>query len=281
MIFSAACSAPTAPVPPPSTNPLPIQPPVNVAPVISSITASAARAEVDEWIAISADVADPETALDKLTYTWTAEVGEFAGTGRAVMWRLPQGRAMTPLDLRVTLTVIETYDSVDSAGLPIKREHRVERSATLSRVHDSKAELSAMAVHFLVDLFGDSSVRPEMCVADFSDACRGKAEELRDIEHNRSEFLILSATARVTSVTLDAARTSGSLDLACSFRDRHLPSGKEGTSEGTCRIGGIYEQGRWWLCTSTFAGICGSCDGPAGLRRMTMREFFLAGIRDR
>lgn len=282
VVLCGACASPSAPVPPqtpPSTQPP--TPPVNTAPVLSSITASVARAEVNEWIAITADVEDAETPVDALAYAWAADAGEFAGTGRVVAWRLPSGKTDTPLDLKVTLTVIESYGSIDSAGVPVRLEHRIVRNATLSRVHDSPAELSKMAIHFLVDLFGNSSVKPEMCLVDFSDACRGKLDELHDIQTNRSEFLILAATARVTSVTLDAARTSASIDAPCAFRDRHLPTGKEGTSAGTCKLTAVYENRRWWLCSSGFQGTCGSCDATSALRPMTMREFFLSGLRDR
>jgi hypothetical protein len=279
----SGCSSPIAPVTPP-TPPPSVQPPpppapvVNTAPVLSAITASVARAEVNQSIEIKATVTDAETAPDKLTYVWTSDVGEFTGAGAVVTWRLAAGKSPTPLDLKVTLTVVETYDSFDSAGRPIKAENKVSRTETLTRVHDSVAELSAMSTRFLVDLFGNSSVKPDQCLVDFSDACPGKRDELHDIENNRTEFLILSATARVTSVVVDGARNNASIDLACEFRDRHLKDGKEGTSRGTCVLTAVYEKNRWWLCSSHFAGSCGSCAVPYSNRPMTMREFFLSGI---
>jgi len=281
VVAVSGCSSPIAPVtpPPPSVQPPPPPAPVvNTAPVLSAITASAARAEVNQSIEIKATVTDAETAPDKLTYVWTSDAGEFTGTGAVVTWRLAAGKSPTPLDLKVTLTVVETYDSFDTAGRPIKAENKVSRTETLTRVHDSVAELSAMSTRFLVDLFGNSSVKADQCLVDFSDACRGKSDELHDIEHNRSEFLILSATARVSSVVIAADRNTASIDLSCEFRDRHLPTGKEGVSRGTCKLTAVYERNRWWLCSSAFEGSCGSCAVPYARRPMTMREFFLSGI---
>jgi hypothetical protein len=283
LILSSACAGPAAPLPPPPPStqpPPPPPPPPNAAPVIASITAPVARAEVNEPIVITAKIEDAETAADKLTYTWEANAGTFSGAGPAVTWRLEPGATQTPIDLKVTLTVTEPYDALQNGQL-VKLEHKVVREVTLTRVHDSRAELSAMTLRFLIDLFGNSSVRPEQCVVDFSNSCPGKFDELDDIEDNRSEFLILSASARIVNVALDAARTSASVDAQCSFRDRKLPGGKEGVSEGMCRFTAVYEQRRWWLCSSHFEGSCGSCATPSRLRRMTMREFFLAGHRDR
>jgi hypothetical protein len=50
----------------------------------------------------------------------------------------------------------------------ITSEHRVSRSASDFRVHDSVKEIS---------LFGHSSISPDACVVDFSDACSGEADE--------------------------------------------------------------------------------------------------------
>jgi hypothetical protein len=282
IVAAGACSSPSAPAPP--TPPPSVQPPpppapvVNAAPVLSAIKASVTRAEVNQAVELKAEVTDAETDVDKLKYEWTSDAGEFTGTGRVVTWKLAPGKTATPIDLKVTLTVTETYDSFDNAGQPIKAENKVARTETLTRVHDSVAELSAMSMRFLVDLFGNSSVKADQCLVDFSDACPGKRDELHDIENNRTEFLILSATARVTSVTFDGARNNASIDLSCEFRDRHLKDGKEGTSRGTCRLTAVYERNRWWLCSSHFEGSCGSCAVPYANRPMTMREFFMMGI---
>ena len=283
IVTAGACS-PAAPTPPPTTPPPAVQPPpppapvVNAAPVLSSIKASVARAEVNQAVELTAEVTDAETDIAKLKYEWTSDAGEFTGTGRVVSWKLAPGKAATPIDLKVTLTVTETYDSFDNAGQAIKAENKVSRTETLTRVHDSVAELSAMGMRFLVDLFGNSSVKADQCLVDFSDACPGKRDELHDIENNRTEFLILSATARVTAVAFDSGRNNATIDLACEFRDRHLKDGKEGTSRGTCTLTAVYERNRWWLCSSHFAGSCGSCAVPYANRPMSMREFFLSGI---
>ena len=148
------------------------------------------------------------------------------------------------------------------------------------RVHDSVAEISKMSVKFLVDDFGNSNVAPDACLVDFWDGCPGKGKELSDIKNNRANFLLLGATATVNSVTFNGDRTFADVTVACAFHDRHLPTGLEGTSSGNCLLTAVYQQNRWWLCDSSFSGTCGSCASPsmAG-RRMTMEEFFMAGIR--
>jgi hypothetical protein len=70
LILSSACAGPAAPLPPPPPStqpPPPPPPPPNAAPVIASITAPVARAEVNEPIVITAKIEDAETAPDKLT----------------------------------------------------------------------------------------------------------------------------------------------------------------------------------------------------------------------
>ena len=282
-LLFGGCSAPTAPAPPapPNTQPPPPPPPPapNVAPVIASITASRSRAEVEDAIVITAAVTDAETPVENLKYAWAVEVGEITGEGRVVTVKVPRNTKPTPIELKVTLTVTESYAGTNASGQLATLEHRVVQSATLTRVHDSAAELSAMSLRFLLDLFGNSRVPADQCVVDFWTGCPGKDAELDDIKNNRAEFLILDASAKVTAVNVDGARTNASIDLACEFRDRKLPNGTEGVSKGTCRLTAVYQNNRWWLCTSTFEGTCGSCATPQAVRQMSMREFFLAGHR--
>ena len=188
-LLVGGCSAPTAPAPPapPNTQPPPPPPPPapNVAPVIASITASRSRAEVEDAIVITAAVTDAETPVENLKYTWAVEVGEITGEGRVVTVKVPRNTKPTPIELKVTLTVTESYAGTNASGQLATLEHRVVQSATLTRVHDSAAELSAMSLRFLLDLFGNSRVPADQCVVDFWTGCPGKDAELDDIKKNR------------------------------------------------------------------------------------------------
>jgi hypothetical protein len=269
---SCGATAPATPTPPPP----PIAPPPNAAPQIQSLTLSVARVEVDTDVDVTVVVSDAETAVDQLGYEWTASVGSFSGSGRAVKWRLPKGAVTTPVNATITVTVTEPYQALDGTTI-VTRQHRVPRESDPVRVHDSPAEVSRMVLTFLVDYFGNSSVGPDACVVDFSDTCPGKEEERRDIETNRREFFIFSATASIGSISFNGAMTTSEVAAPCEFRDRHLSDGREGTSRGTCVLTAVYHDNRWWLCTSRFLGTCGSC--IMGSRPMSMREFFLSGLR--
>lgn len=246
-------TTPTAPTSPAATpTPTPSQPVVNAPPVIQSITVGTTRAEVGQDVTLTAAVADAETPVDKLSFVWTAPVGQFSGSGATVTWRLPQGAAATPVDVAATLQVVEQYQDVDSAGRPITRENRVSADAAPIRVHDSPAEIATISIRFLVDYFGNSSVSPDTCLGDFSDNCRGKADERNDIEANRRNFVILSAAAHVDSIAFDSAMTSADVVAPCTFHDKRLDTGALGTSDGDCLLTAVYENRRWWLCESHF-----------------------------
>ena len=57
---------------------------------------------------------------------------------------------------------------------------------------DAVTLIGRMASAFL-NRFSASNVSPDACLVDFSDNCRGKSDELSDIEYNRSHFFILGA----------------------------------------------------------------------------------------
>ena len=247
LLCGAACGGPSVPTPPPPPPPPP--PVVNNAPVINAIRVSASRAEVEQDVEVTADVSDAETNPDQLTYEWTATAGTLSGTGGIVHWKLAQGAAQTPLDVTVTLVVIERYTVVENS-VPVTRENRVTQTSEPIRVHDSDAELTKMSLTFLVDYFGNSSISPDACVVDFSDSCRGKIEELHDIEHNRQTFTILSADVKVVSLWISPDRMSAEIMTSCVFHDKEIATGKEGTTKGDCFLTAVYERNRWWLCTS-------------------------------
>jgi len=254
-----ASNSPT-PVTPPSSSGGPSSgPSVNLAPVIESITSSSERVEVDSEITLTANVKDQETSIDQLTFQWKATAGTFSGDGSSVKWRAPKD-IKTPADYEISLTVTETYGTPDSSG---KRPQNVTTATAPSvRVHDSPKELGDMSVQFLTD-FAHSSVPPNTCLRDFTDSCRGKADERGDIEANRVHFDIQSFSLTLRSVTVATNGLSANMTVACSFTsktiacdpgDKACVVGDTGTAKGDCLLTGKYENRRWWLCDSHFAG---------------------------
>jgi hypothetical protein len=92
----------------------------------------------------------------------------------------------------------------------------------------------------------------------------GKADEISDItaNRNRTGVQIESAAFPPPSVTLNPARTSAEVFTRCTFTDRYT-NGTRGTVTGTCHLTAVYDNFRWFLCTSAFEGPFSSTD-PAG-----------------
>jgi hypothetical protein len=267
-VLAAGCggSTPTTPreVPTP-----PAAVVTNTPPVIDAITASQSRVEIDTDVTLTATVRDAETPVSQLRYEWRADTGTINGDGATVTWRAPHELA-APVDVVVRLTVTET---LPSGGLQVS----VNGTSPAIRVHDSPKELGALAMTFLGD-FANSSVSPTTCVRDFSDNCRGKADEKADIESNREHFSILNSSLRLRNVRISSSRLSADIAVDCSFTSRIVKCepgsagcavGTIGTVAGNCALTGVYEQSRWWLCTSSFSGS----QVPDGFRS------FLAAIR--
>ena len=261
--FFFACggssNSPT-PVTPPSSSGGPSSgPSVNLAPVVESITLSSERVEVDSEITLTASVKDQETPSDQLKFEWKAAAGTFTGEGSSVKWRAPKD-IKTPADYEISLTVTETYGTADSSG---KRPQNVTTASAPSvRVHNSPKELGDMSVQFLTD-FAHSSVPPNTCLRDFTDSCRGKADERGDIEANRAHFEIQGFSLTLRSVNVATSALSANMTVACSFTsktiacdpgDKACVVGDTGTAKGDCLLTGKYENRRWWLCDSHFAG---------------------------
>jgi hypothetical protein len=237
---AAACNSSMAPAPSPPP------PAPNTPPAIQSVTVDRERVDAGEDVEVTAVVEDAETALDQLTYTWTASpaAGTFVGSGRQVVWRAPGGQA-TPDTYTLTLTVTERYQS---AGGPA--EHRVSSGATI-HYNDSPAEVGAIAAAFIKD-FGTFEVTPEECVRYFSDTCSGKMDELRDIEWNRANVHIHSSEFSVSEVTFDQTMTSGTVSGPCTFEDTPNGGAQRIRTSGTCFMTTVYESGKWFLCSSNF-----------------------------
>lgn len=242
------------------TNPGPVTPPpANQPPVIESISAARQRIEVDEEVALAATVRDAETPIEQLIFEWAADGGTFSGQGPSVSWR-PAADAATPGDVVVRLTVREMYGTAPPGGQ--RPEHRVTATSPAIRVHNSPRELGDLAMRFLSD-FANSSVSADACVREFSDSCRGKEQERSDIEDNRRYYEVLSSSLRLREVTVAGDRLTGSMRVNCGFTSRikechsGIPNCSVGGIEsvdGDCLLSAVYEQNRWWLCNSNFAG---------------------------
>lgn len=166
--WSCGGSNPITPTPPPigggGGGGLPTTPPVNNAPIIESITVQGSRvrqpanfADLAESIAVSAKVRDDETAVDQLTYAWTATTGSFAGTGANVTWVAPSTapaavQGATPATVTITLTLTEKYGH---PGGPLSFEQSVSKTAPVA-LHDSVKEVGDMSRQFLLD-FSDTN----------------------------------------------------------------------------------------------------------------------------
>jgi len=130
------------------------------------------------------------------------------------------------------------------------------------RVHNSPKELGDLSLQFLGD-FANSNISVSTCLRDFTDSCRGKAEERNDIEANRAHYEILNSSLTLRSVNVASNGLSASMTVACSFTsrikacdpgDKACVVGDVGTARGDCLLTGKYENRRWWLCDSNFAG---------------------------
>jgi hypothetical protein len=254
LTFGAACGG--SPIDPGSDPP---PPPANQPPVIDSITLSGGRIEIDGDVTVTASVRDAETAIDQLTFEWAADGGTFSGQGPTVTWR-PPSDAVTPADFVIRLTVRELYGTAPAGGT--RPEHRITRSSDSIRVHDSPRELGDLALRFLTD-FANSAVSADSCVREFSDGCRGKADERSQIEDNRQNYEILSSSLRLKGVSVAANRLTGAMTVDCGFTSRikrcvpgisNCSVGGIERVAGDCLLTGVYEQNRWWLCDSNFSG---------------------------
>lgn len=265
-VLSGCGASPTGPNPP-----APPPPPVVTPPAITSLTVAATRTEVERTVAVAVQVEDAEKPPAALTYVWSAAVGTFTGTGPSVTWVVPKGSVTTPLDVVLTVTVIEPYQVLEGNQL-INREHRVTRESAPIRVHDSVAEISTMVRTFLVDYFGNINVSPDACLVDFStnrSLCpSGRDAEYSDLVDNRAEYAaITEVQVRVDNVTINDPGTFASVFAPCLFRSQKK-NGEREAYAGNCELTAVYDKGRWWLCESYFRNpVPISINGAWPLRR--------------
>ena len=235
-------------------------PPANSPPVIRSITASTPRTEFDRPVEFTVVAEDQETAPAALTYEWSADAGGFTGTGARVTWTAPRA-ATTPATYAIRVTVVERYQALGSNGQIVTNEYRVASDPVPVRVHNSRQELEEMGMRFLRN-FANSDVSVEGCLTEFSNSCRGKEDERNDIEFNREHYKILSSSLNFTSANIFPNQLEAQVFVACSFTSQvtkcEPPAewggpctvGEIEVATGTCRLGAVYEQSKWWLCES-------------------------------
>jgi hypothetical protein len=254
MVIAACGSTPAGPGP---VTPPPTQP-VNVPPTIESLAIGVERAEVGDDVAVTATVRDPETAITDLQFAWSADAGTFSGVGPSVKWHPPTDRA-TPADYAMRLTVTETYGFADTSGVRPKNIVSATSAATV-RVHNSPKEIGDMSVGFLRD-FATSAIPADLAVRDFSDNCKGKADERSNVADNRVYYQILASSLNLLNASVATSRMNGNSKVACGFTSlvKACQPGrldcKVGSTEkvaGDCVLTSVYEQRRWWLCDSHF-----------------------------
>jgi hypothetical protein len=223
----------------------------NTAPVIRSIAAQGRRlrqppsfADYGETIQVMVVVEDAETAPAQLGYQWLACGGTFIGTGPQVDWTAP---IIGTLPSNCTVEVIVTDGP-----------HVIVRSIVV-RLHDSRHEIREMALLFL-NQFADSTIPAEKVVQNFSNSCKGKVDEEKQIEINRRDYRILSYKYGEPSVTIGFGGV-------CPFRNRSadacfrmpagwtstkLSNGSLETVTGVSHVTAVYRNMEWRLCDSDY-----------------------------
>jgi hypothetical protein len=242
-------------------------------PVIRAITVPTSRVEAGANITLTATVEDAETPLTQLAYQWAASAGTISGSGTTATWTMPAG-IKTGVNVTISLTVVDTYDAVVNNQV-VKQQFTVIGTSSVFRVHDSVAETKELARRFLIDLFGNSAVPVEACLADFTELGRcaeGKRKERDDIVEHRKNYVVVSA-----QIDSQTARFFGSNDgevrSISRFRDRVIATGFVGDFCGDFVLTTVYAEGRWWLCESTLdRSYQPSCPNTSGMSRIWGRR---------
>ena len=251
----------------PSTQP-------NLAPVVSNMTVQpprpdqpAALASIGDRISLTVSVNDAETPAAQLTYQWAAvpSVGTFSGTGAAVQWTAP-ATLLSPQTVALTVTIVERYQEPGTNGLPVDREHRVQRSTAI-KVHNTQKEVTDMAIDFWQLFLTPSITNPDVVLHNFSTTCddgAGRAAERADIiDHRNNVAEVLNYTLTPpTFFEYDfgsrsvCSRKSGlsvgdtCVEVPVFVRERLKGSTSPREVRGTGYLTGVYENAQWRLCYS-------------------------------
>ena len=220
------------------------------APTIKSMAAQGTRlrqpplfADHGETIRVSAVVEDADTPAAQLRYDWHACGGTFTGSGAQVEWK-------APTDVSSPTCTIELI--VDDGS-------RITTGSVVVRLHDSEVEVGALALEFLTE-FADSHIPAELAVRNFWTGCPGRADELKDVERNRRDYLHVSheyGDATVTVAFGGMCKTKAAdacVITPVEWRSTYLPTGQLEVATGISTISGVYRDSRWWLCDSSADG---------------------------
>ena len=257
----------SGPGPSPMPPPPPPPPPVNNVPVIESITVQGTRnrqpasfADLNETVNVVATVRDDETAVDQLTYNWSAPSGTFSGTGARVTWQAPADAA-TPAVVTLTLQVVERYGT----GL----EHRVSRTVDVA-LHNSVKDVGDMARRFLLEFSDTNNKSAADIMRDFGTAAtcpqpREIDSERDDVTNHFTNFRMMDFRIGPASVTVNFGGSCpfrGKLGDACAVVPAYwdsvdLRNNQRGAVTGNDIIAAAYSRTdrRWWLCASDYDGI--------------------------
>jgi len=241
------------PMPTPTPTPTPTPPPPNSPPRILSLTSNP-RIEADDELIVTAVVQDAETPLDKLTYEWsvTPDKGILtpSADGQQLKWKSPHAQP-SPDIYTITLNVTEKYTSPEGEA----KVNKADPKSVQVHYNDSWADVRRISMRFLTELFPTYAVSPQQAVQDFSDNCPGKFDELTDVTNNRIFFRIESGTYSISSTVLNADKISGTVVGTCVFKDTVVATGVHETVTGRCTLTTVYENWKWFLCDSHFAGV--------------------------
>jgi hypothetical protein len=224
----------------------------NTIPVITAITAQGRRprqpasfADYGETIQLTLAIQDAETPAAQLGYQWRACDGTFTGTGPQVDWTAP---ALGTLPSTCTIDVTVTDGP-----------HVLTRSIVV-RLHNSVAEVSALALEFLTE-FANNTIPAATTVRNFSDSCRGKTDELDDVTFVRNTRTINSYVygTQTTAVNFGGSCKSKTADacvvMPVEWNSTVKESGAIEIAKGISTISGVYRDARWWLCDSSYDGL--------------------------
>lgn len=232
----------------------------DTAPAITSVTAQGTRpnepknfADLDEEVAVTAVVEDPDTPADRLMFEWSAEEGTISGTGAKVTWRAPASTS-TPKSIVLTVKISDPGSNTTTGTVSVS-------------VHNSQKEVGDLSRQFLLD-FSDSNTTAAFVVRNFSKSPRCEKErddEFNEIDTNRHTYRITSSNIGPATVKIQFAT------FPCSYEPRSgdacasVPSTWDsvcapgitctpGRSEGIDYVTAVFEDSQWKLCASHFQG---------------------------
>jgi len=247
----------------------PPNPPQNAPPSIATITVQGRRpkqparfADAREIIDVTATVTDAETPVDELIYEWSAPVGTFSGTGRAVTWTAPE-TVSGPAPVALTLKVVEKYGHPGQAKI---YSQDVSATQTLA-LHDSVKEVGQMSVRFLTE-FSKPQTNKDWrdIMKDFkAAACPRPSEvdlERLDVENHFNNFFMHNFRIDPATVSVNFGGTCAVGQQpgdACAsvfvlWDSTDLRSNIRMTTTGFDFLAAAYSttDARWWLCASNF-----------------------------